>query len=160
MFSLFRKACSLYKTSKMVFSPFIFAIYGMGIQGVTRSDWGLQGVTGGYKGLQGVKRGDRGLQRIIQTLMVVSHNFSYMQVCPKNLELIIIWPFQTNKQNCTMYVNSLFDVMLSKSVKSSVLLWFRIPQRPSKEGSTIKIQVEIVNLKRQTKHSETYRMAF
>ena len=50
--------------------------------------------------------------------------------------------------------------MLSKGVKSSVLLWFRIPQRPSKQGSTIKIQVEIVNLKRQTKHSETYRMAF
>ena len=58
-----------------------------------------------------------------------------------------------------MYVNSPVDVMLSKGVKSSVLLWFRIPQRPSKQGSTIKIQVEIVNLKRQTKHSEIYRMA-
>ena len=63
MFSLLRKACLLYKTSKIVFSPFIFAIYDMGIQGVTgdtRGYKGLQGVTRGYKGLQGVTRGDRG----------------------------------------------------------------------------------------------------
>ena len=40
MFLLFRKACLLYKTSKIVFSRFIFTIYDMGIQGVTR----------GYKG--------------------------------------------------------------------------------------------------------------
>ena len=51
MFSLFRKACLLYKTSKISFSPFIFAIYDMGIQGVTRGYLGLEGVT---KGLQGV----------------------------------------------------------------------------------------------------------
>ena len=50
MFSLFRKASLLYKTSKMVFSPFIFAIYDMGIQGLTRG-------FGGYKGLQGVTGG-------------------------------------------------------------------------------------------------------
>ena len=37
MFSLFRKACLLYKTSKIVFSPFIVDIYDMGTQGVT---WG------------------------------------------------------------------------------------------------------------------------
>ena len=77
MFSLFRKACFLYKTSKIVFSPFIVAIYDMGIQGVTRGYSGLQGVTRGYKGLQGVTsgykgrqgvtRGYRGLQRIIET---------------------------------------------------------------------------------------------
>ena len=48
--SLFRKACLLNKNSQIVFSPFNFAIYDMGIQGVTR----------GYKGLQGVTRGDRG----------------------------------------------------------------------------------------------------
>ena len=63
MFSLLRKACLLYKTSKIVFSPFIFAIYDMGIQGVTgvRSRYkGLQGVTRGYKALQGVTRGDTG----------------------------------------------------------------------------------------------------
>ena len=47
MFSLLRNACLLYKTSKIVFSRFIFTIYEMGIQGVTR----------GY----------RGLQRIIET---------------------------------------------------------------------------------------------
>ena len=40
MFSLFRKACLLYKTTKIVFSRFIFTIYDMGIQEVTR----------GYKG--------------------------------------------------------------------------------------------------------------
>ena len=77
MFFLFRKACLLYKTSKIVFLRFIFTIYDMGIQGVTRGYMGLQGVTAGYKGLQavtrgfkgrqGVTRGYRGLQRIIET---------------------------------------------------------------------------------------------
>ena len=60
MFSLLRKACLLYKTSKIVFSPFNFAIYDMGIQGVTGGYKGLQGITRGYKGLQGVTRGDTG----------------------------------------------------------------------------------------------------
>ena len=77
MFLLFRKACLLYKTWKIVFSRFIFTIYDMGIHGVTRGYRGLQGVTRGYKGLQrvtrgykgwqGVTRGYRGLQRIIET---------------------------------------------------------------------------------------------
>ena len=61
MFSLFRKACLLYITSKIVFSPFIFAIYDMGIHGVTTGSWGLQGVTVGYKGLQEVTGGHKGL---------------------------------------------------------------------------------------------------
>ena len=56
---LFRKACLLDKTSQIVFSRFIFTIYDMGIQGITRGYRGLQGVTGGYKGLQRVTRGDR-----------------------------------------------------------------------------------------------------
>ena len=60
MFFLFRKACLLYKTSKIVSSRFIFRIYDMGIAGVTRRYGGLQGVTGEYKGLQGVTRGTRG----------------------------------------------------------------------------------------------------
>ena len=60
MFPMFRKACLLYKTSKIVFSRFIFKIYDIGIQGVTRGYRGLQGVTRGYRGLQGVTRGDRG----------------------------------------------------------------------------------------------------
>ena len=50
MFSLFRKASLLYKTLKIVFSTFIFAIYDMGMQGVTGGYSGLQGVTGDYKG--------------------------------------------------------------------------------------------------------------
>ena len=54
MFSLFRKACLLYQTSKIVFSRFIFTIYYMEIQGPTR----------GYRGLQGLTRGDRGLQGV------------------------------------------------------------------------------------------------
>ena len=74
MFLLCRKACLLYKTSKIVFSRFIFTIYDMGIegvirgyrglQGITRGYRGLQGVTKGYKGLQGVTRGDKGLQGV------------------------------------------------------------------------------------------------
>ena len=64
VFFLFRKACLLYKTSKILFSRFIFTIYDMGIQGVTRGYKGLQGVTGGYKGLQGVTGGYKGLQGV------------------------------------------------------------------------------------------------
>ena len=60
MFSLFRKACLLYKTSKIVVSRFIFTIYDMGIQGVTRGYIGLLGVTRGYRGLQEVKGGYKG----------------------------------------------------------------------------------------------------
>ena len=64
MFSLFRKACLLFKTSKIIFSPFIFAICDMGKQGVTRGYWGLQEVTRDYKGLQGVTGGYKGLQGV------------------------------------------------------------------------------------------------
>ena len=60
LFSLFRKACLIYKTSKIVFSRFIFAIYDMGIQGVTRGFKGLQVVTRVYKALKVVTRGDNG----------------------------------------------------------------------------------------------------
>ena len=60
MFLLFRKACLLYKTSKIVFLRFFFTIYDRGIQGVTKGYKGLQGVTKGYKGLQGVTRGYKG----------------------------------------------------------------------------------------------------
>ena len=60
MFLLFRKACLIYKTSKIVFLQFIFTIYDMGIQGVTRGYMGLLGVTGGYKRLQGVTKGYKG----------------------------------------------------------------------------------------------------
>ena len=77
MFSLFRNACLLYKTSKIVFSPFILAIYDMKIQGVTggykgleeitMGFKGLQRVTGGYKGSDGVTRDESGLKRIIHT---------------------------------------------------------------------------------------------
>ena len=64
MFLLFRKACLLDKTSKIVSSRFIFTIYHMGIQGITGGYKGLQGVTRGYKGLQGVTGGYKGLQRV------------------------------------------------------------------------------------------------
>ena len=64
MFLLFRKACLLDKTSKIVFYRFIFTIYDMGIQGVTTGYRRLQGVTGGYKGLQGVTKGYMGLQGV------------------------------------------------------------------------------------------------
>ena len=64
MFLLFRKACLVYKTSKIVFSRFIFTIYEVGIHGVTRGYRGLEGVTWGYKGIQGVTGGYKGLQGI------------------------------------------------------------------------------------------------
>ena len=55
MFSLSRKACLLYKRSKIVFHD-LFS------RSITWEYGGLQGVTWGYKGLQGVTRGYRGLQ--------------------------------------------------------------------------------------------------
>ena len=61
---LFKKACLLYKTSKIDFSPSIFTIFDMGIHWVTRGYQGLKGVIRGYKGLQGVTRGCKGLQGI------------------------------------------------------------------------------------------------
>ena len=64
MFSLLRKACLLYKTSQIVFRRVIFAIYDMGIQGVTQGYWGLPWVTGGYKGLQVVTGGYKGLHGV------------------------------------------------------------------------------------------------
>ena len=70
MFSLFRKACLLYKTSQLFFHHSFsrsMTLEYRGLQEVTRGYKELQGVTRGYKGLQGVTRGDRGLQRIIQT---------------------------------------------------------------------------------------------
>ena len=59
---LFRKACLLYKTSKIVFFFFFFTIYDMGIEGVTKGYRGLQGVPRGNKGLQGVTGSEKGLQ--------------------------------------------------------------------------------------------------
>ena len=61
MFLLFRKACSLYKTSKIVYSRFIFTIYDMAIQGVTL---GYRGLHGNYKGLQRATRAYMGLKGV------------------------------------------------------------------------------------------------
>ena len=75
MFSLFRKACLIYKTSIIVFTQFIFAIYDMRTQGITRGYWELQGVTGGFKGLQGVTRGYKGLQKGYKGLQGVTRGY-------------------------------------------------------------------------------------
>ena len=64
MFLLFRKACLLYKTSKIVLPRLIFTIYDMGIQRVTRGYRELQRVRRGYKGLHGVSTGYRVLQAV------------------------------------------------------------------------------------------------
>ena len=53
----------LYKTSKIVFSRFIFTIYDMGIQGVTRGYRGLQGVARGYKGVTRGYKAEQGATR-------------------------------------------------------------------------------------------------
>ena len=68
MFLLFRKACLLDKTSKIVVSRFIFTIYHMGIQGFTGGCKGLQRVTRGDRGCPTVTRCYKGLQRIIETV--------------------------------------------------------------------------------------------
>ena len=61
---VFRKACLVSKTWKIVFPRFIVTIYDMGIEWVTKGYKGLHGVTEvtrGYKGLEGVTEG---LQRV------------------------------------------------------------------------------------------------
>ena len=77
--SLFRKACLLYKTSKIVSSRFIFTIYDTGIQGVTRGYSGLQGVTEGYKKLQRVRRGYKGLKRVKRGYKGVTRGYRGLQ---------------------------------------------------------------------------------
>ena len=91
MFSLFRKACLLYKTSKIVFSRFIFTIYNIRIQGVTRGYKGLQGVTGGYKGLQGVTGGYKGLQGITKDY----RNFFLTRTFPDTFSWSILYKNQS-----------------------------------------------------------------
>ena len=76
MFSLFRKACLIYKTSIIVFSQFIFAIYDKRIKGITSRYLELQGVTGGFKRLQGVTRGYKGLQGVTKGLQGVTRGYN------------------------------------------------------------------------------------
>ena len=76
MFSLFRKAYLLHKKSKFVFSRFIFIIYDIGIQGLTRGYRGLEGVTRGYRGLQGDTGGDKGLQGIRKDYKKLCSNYN------------------------------------------------------------------------------------
>ena len=67
MLSLSRKACLLYKRSKIVFYDLLSRSITWeyrGLQGVTEDYKSLQGVTRGCKGLHGVKSGYRGLQGV------------------------------------------------------------------------------------------------
>ena len=86
----------LYKTSKMVFSRFIFTIYDLGMQGVTRGYRGLQGVTEGYKGLQGVTRGYKGLQGVtggdkgLQRVTIDYRNLSLTRAFPDRFSWSIL----------------------------------------------------------------------
>ena len=84
MFLLSRKACLLYKRSKINFSRFIFTIYYIKVQGVTKGYMGLLGVTGAYKGLQEVTRGYRGLQGVkggYKELQGVTKNYRNFFLC-------------------------------------------------------------------------------
>ena len=70
MFLLSKKACLLYKRSKIIFTIYFHnVLHGntggyKGLHGVTRGYMGLQGVTGAYKGLQGLTGGYKGLQGV------------------------------------------------------------------------------------------------
>ena len=88
--SLFRKACLLYKTSKIVSSRFIFTIYDTGIQGVTRGYSGLQGVTEGYKKLQRVKRGYKGGYKGLQGVTEDFRNFFLTRTFPDTFSWYIL----------------------------------------------------------------------
>ena len=85
MFSLSSKACLLNKRSKIV-SPFIFPIYYMGIQGVTRGYMGLQRITTGYRGLQGVTEGYKWLQGVTKNY----RNFFLTRTFPDTFSWLIL----------------------------------------------------------------------
>ena len=59
---MFRKACLVSKTWKIVFPRFIFTIYDVGIEWVTTGYKGLQGVTEVTRGYKGLQVGYKGLQ--------------------------------------------------------------------------------------------------
>ena len=81
---MFRKACLVCKTWKIVFPRFIFTIYDVGIEWVTTGYKGLQGVTEvtrgekglqvGYKGLQVVTGGDNGLKGVTKDYKTLFSN--------------------------------------------------------------------------------------
>ena len=93
MVLLFRKACLLDKTWKIAFSRFIFTIYDMGIQGVTRGYRGFQGVTKGYKGLEGVTVVDKRLQGVTKDY----RNFFLTRTFPDTFSLSIFHKNQSSR---------------------------------------------------------------
>ena len=104
MFLLFRKACLLHKTSKIVSSRFIFTIYDMGIQGVTRGCRELQEVTKGYKGWQGVTRGYRGLQGVKKDY----RNFFLTRTFPNTFSSCILHKIQSCQCQFCLLCKSMF----------------------------------------------------
>ena len=87
MFFLFRKACLLYKTSKIVFhdlSSRSMTWEYRGLPGVTGGYKGLQGVTEAYKGLQGVTGGDKGLRWVTKDY----RNFFLSRTFPRYFFLV------------------------------------------------------------------------
>ena len=99
---LFRKACLLDNTSKIVFSRFMTWEY-RGLQGVTGGYMGLQGVTKGYKGLQGVTRGDKGLQGVtggykgLQEVTEDYRNFFLSRTIPDTFSWSILHKNQSSR---------------------------------------------------------------
>ena len=94
--SLFRKACLLYKRSKIVFH-YLFSRSMTweyrGLQGVTRGERGykrLQGVTGGYKGWQGDTRGYQGWQGL-QGVTKDYRNFFLTRTFPDTFSCFILY---------------------------------------------------------------------
>ena len=94
MFSYSRKACFLHKTSKIVFSRFIFTIFYIRIQGIRRGykgfkggKWGDNGVAGGYKGLQEVTGGYQGSQGVTRVYSVLQRNGFLTRTSPDTLKL-------------------------------------------------------------------------
>ena len=91
----------LYKTSKILFSRFIFTIYDMAIPGVTRGYRGLEVVTRGYRGLQGVTVGYKGLQgvtggdKVLQGVTKNYRNFFLTRTLPDTFSCSILHKYQS-----------------------------------------------------------------
>ena len=91
---LFRQACLLYKTSKIVFHDLFSRSMTWeytGLQGVTGGYKGIQGVTGGYKELEGVIGRDKGLQGVAKDY----RNFFLTRTFPETFS----WPILHKNQS-------------------------------------------------------------
>ena len=108
MFSLFKKACLLYKTSKIIFHHLLsrsmkWEYRGLkGVLGVRRGYKELQGVKSGSKKLQGVTRGDKEWQGVTKDYT----NFFLTRTFPDTFSWSILHKNQSGRNLDLFLINT------------------------------------------------------